>query len=208
MNKKLISLFAICSAVGIYAAQDASLTIRQVRDPVQLREKLNANALDAESRLATAGAVATSAIVLTNSANAGTCYIDAKVDALGDAGDYVRLLFPDGGGLTVQTDQASAGTLATVFAIGNTGIATLKGGATLDNTASATELNITETTVKVTGGLTVTGTTTLTTKLAQDQIATNNVGALTFTIVGVGGTNFAFSVNAQGIIVSVAQTTP
>jgi hypothetical protein len=72
----------------------------------------------------------------------------------------------------------------------------------------SSDLNITETTVKVTGGLTVTGTTTLTTKLAQDQIATNNVGALTFTIVGVGGTNFAFSVNAQGIIVSVAQTTP
>jgi hypothetical protein len=199
MNKKLISLFAICSAVGIYAAQDASLTIRQVRDPVQLQAKLNANATDAESRLVAAGAVATSAIVLTNSANAGTCYIDAKVDALGDAGDYVRLLFPDGGGLTVQTDQASAGTLATVFAVGNTGIATLKGGATLDNTASATELNITETAVKVTGNFTVTGTTTLTTPLAITQVATNTIGAKVITFTSPTCTNVLYF-SAQGIL--------
>jgi hypothetical protein len=93
-----------------------------------------------------------------------------------------------------------------VFAVGNTGIATLKGGATLDNTASATELNITETTVKVTGALTVTGTTTLTTKLAQDQIATNNVGVKTISWTCAGGTNFVLTANAQGIITALTAT--
>ena len=50
MKKYIVLLMAIF-AIGIYAAQDASLTIRQVRDPVQLREKLNANAADAQARL-------------------------------------------------------------------------------------------------------------------------------------------------------------
>jgi len=35
-----------------WAAQDSALSIRQVRDPVQLRDKLNANALDTETRVA------------------------------------------------------------------------------------------------------------------------------------------------------------
>ena len=199
MKKKLISILAICATFGLYAAQDSDLPIREVRDPVQLRAKLNANALDAETRLVAAGAVATSAIVLTNASNAGTCYIDAKVDAMGDAGDYCRLLVPDGGGFTFQTDQASAGTLATVLSFGNTGIATLKGGATLDNTASASELNITETTVKVTGAFTVTGTPTFTSKVAQDQIATNNVGAITITFTSSTCTN-VLTFSAQGIL--------
>jgi hypothetical protein len=34
-------------------AQDSDLTLRQVRDPIQVTAKLNANALDAETRLAT-----------------------------------------------------------------------------------------------------------------------------------------------------------
>jgi hypothetical protein len=51
MRNKLISLMALCGAVGIYAAQDVAITIREVRDPVQLRAKLNANATDTESRL-------------------------------------------------------------------------------------------------------------------------------------------------------------
>jgi hypothetical protein len=49
--KKYIIMFSALLAVGLYAAQDAALTIRQVRDPVQLRDKLNANATDAQARL-------------------------------------------------------------------------------------------------------------------------------------------------------------
>ena len=48
------------------------------------------------------------------------------------------------------------------LAVGGTGIITMAGGTTLDNTTSAAELNITETAVKVTGTLEVTGTQTLT----------------------------------------------
>jgi hypothetical protein len=40
-----------------------------------------------------------------------------------------------------------------LFKVGSTGLVTLKGGAAFDNVTSATELNITETTVKVTGNL-------------------------------------------------------
>ena len=207
MTKKLISLFAIFEAAGLYATQDADLTIREIRDPVQLRAILNANFTDAESRLVSAGAVATSAIVLTNASNAGTCYIDAKVDAMGDAGDYCRLLVPDGGGFTFQTDQASAGTLATVLSFGNTGIATLKGGATLDNTASASELNITETAVKVTGNFTVTGTPTFTSKVAQDQIATNTLGAINITFTSTLCTNVLYF-SAQGILTNAVLNPP
>jgi len=46
--------------------------------------------------------------------------------------------------------------------VGGTGIVTMTGGATLDNTTSAAELNITETAVKVSGTLEVTGIQTLT----------------------------------------------
>jgi hypothetical protein len=139
MKKSIIFLTAFC-AVCIYAAQDASLSIRQVRDPVQLQAKLNANAADAESRLIAAA--------ITN------------------------------------------------------GIATMEGGATLDNTTSAAELNITETTVKITGALTATGTTTLKTTLtgalkatagvisAVTGLTTTNsfvIGSQTNTVIVLGG---------------------
>jgi hypothetical protein len=137
MRKFIIAITALC-AIGVYAAQDATLTIKQVRDPVQLRAKLNANAQDAETRLVAGG--------MTN------------------------------------------------------GIATMEGGATLDNTASASELNITETTVKVTGALTVTGTTTLTTKLAQSNIATNNLGALTLVVLSTDGKTNTLTFSAAGIL--------
>lgn len=161
MKKLLTALTAsILFAVGIVALAEQDTTFRQqdVRDPRVLASKLAANAADAETRLDAAGAVATSAIVLTNASNAGTCYIDSSTDKRDNAGDYQRLLFGDGGTFSYQTDVSSAGTLATKFAIDATGIATMLGGATLDNTTSASELNITETAVKVTGNFSATGT--------------------------------------------------
>lgn len=94
------------------------------------------------------------------------------------------------------------------------GIATMEGGATLDNTSAADELNITETKVKltanatVTGTLAVTGAVTLTTKLAQSNIATNTVGVKTISWTCAGGTNFVLTANAQGIITALTATTP
>jgi hypothetical protein len=49
--KKYIVLLMALFAIGVFAAQDSALSIRQVRDPVQLREKLNTNAADAEARI-------------------------------------------------------------------------------------------------------------------------------------------------------------
>jgi hypothetical protein len=52
MKKTLfISLLAFAAAIVIYAAQDTTLSNRQVRDPVQLEAILEANATDAETRL-------------------------------------------------------------------------------------------------------------------------------------------------------------
>jgi len=53
MNKYLVSLFAIAGAAGVViAAQDTSLTQREVRDPLQLESWLEANASDAQTRIA------------------------------------------------------------------------------------------------------------------------------------------------------------
>jgi hypothetical protein len=160
-NAVLLAL-AVCGAAWmVYAAQDVVLDGQaEVRDPVRLEVWLEANASDAETRLAAVEAGDWSGgatLAVSNSANAGAALVTLQADKGDDAGDKTGLLTADGGGLAVQTDQASKGTLATQLTIGNTGIVTMKGGATLDNTASAAELNITETTVKVTGALTATG---------------------------------------------------
>ena len=52
MRKLIILAAAMLCASAVYAAQDSGLTIRQVRDPVQLKDKLNANASDAQTRMA------------------------------------------------------------------------------------------------------------------------------------------------------------
>lgn len=102
--------------------------------------------------LAVGGATASgSEMSLTNSANAGACSITSYADIGSDAGDMVRLLFGDGGGLAFQTDKASKGTLATKFTIGEAGRLTLVGSATLDNDTSASVLAIAETTIDLNG---------------------------------------------------------
>lgn len=233
--KKLIVITAILTAYGAMAAQTTTLSQRIVRDPRQLQAVLEANAQDAETRLVAAGVTTASDITLTNGVNAGTASITANVDILSDAGDMNKILIPDNGGFKFQSDSASKGTLADILAFGNTGIVTLLGGATIDNSTSATILNLTEDNVKVTGAFQVTGATTLATTLtgvakvssgvvsaatvvdadisataaiAQSKIATNNVGAVSFAWVDAGGTNFAITVNAQGIVSALTITPP
>ncbi len=176
---------ALCGLCA-WATQDAALTERQVRDPKQLRAKLNANATDAESRLVAAGVTTAASIMLTNTADSGTAFISFAVDKNDDAGDLNKLLIPNNGGFKLQSDSASKGTLADILAIGNTGIVTLLGGATLDNSASASELNVTETAVKLTGNATITGTLGLTGvgtfTAAPKFVTTNAAGAVTLTL--------------------------
>lgn len=53
MKNLIIFCLVFLAVVGVaWAAQDSALSIRQVRDPVQLRDKLNANALDTQTRVA------------------------------------------------------------------------------------------------------------------------------------------------------------
>lgn len=186
MKLTRIVLMVLFVGTVLNAAQDTDITNREVRDPKKLETWLEANAGDAETRLTAAGAIATSAISLTNSSNAGSCSITSYADIGSDAGDMVRLLFGDGGGLAFQTDKASKGTLATKFTIGEAGRVTLVGSATLDNDTSADELNITETAVKVTGNFAATGTTTLNTSLTGVLKAASGVVSAT---AGYTGTN-------------------
>lgn len=66
MKKLMTVAAALALCAGLYAAQDTALSLRQVRDPVQLRAALNANALDAETRLADVE----SGVAVTNAAAA------------------------------------------------------------------------------------------------------------------------------------------
>jgi hypothetical protein len=145
----------VCSV--LHATQDVAITQKEVRDPRVLATWLVANAQDAETRLVAAGATSTSTIVLTNAVEGGSCSILLNADQHDDAGDMAKVLLDENGLLSIQTDYSSKGTLATKLSMDATGIVTMMGGATLDNTASAAELNITETTVKITGALTSTG---------------------------------------------------
>jgi hypothetical protein len=130
----------------------ATYTQRDIRDPRKLQTAIEA----LDTRVTALGGTGVDAITLTG-AEAGAATINLIADEGDDAGDKGALVMADGGALAWQTDKDLKGTLATKLAIGNTGIVTLKGGATLDNTTSATELNITETAVKVTGTLATTG---------------------------------------------------
>lgn len=171
----VVAAVALVAVIAVYATQDTALTMKEVRDPRQLKTWLEANAQDAETRLVAAGATATSAIVLTNSSNAGTCSISAFVDKSDNAGDYVKLLVADGGTLTLQSDIDAQGTLATKLSIDNAGIITLKGSGSIDNTTDTAVMNLTETTVKVTGAFQVTGAVTMDGKLTTTPISNANV---------------------------------
>lgn len=195
--KKFISLMAVFMTIGAMATQTTALTQKQVRDPRQLEAILEANFADAESRLVAAGVTTAADITLTNGANAGTASISANVDILSDAGDMNKILIPDNGGFKFQSDSASKGTLADILAFGNTGIVTLLGGATIDNSTSASILNLTETNVKVTGAFQVTGATTLSTGLTGVLMAASGVISAT---AGYTGTNLIITATQTNTI--------
>ena len=81
MKKLLIAAALIASVVVVYAAQIESLSIRQVRDPVQLKSYLESNASDAETRIA-ALEVSVAAQVDTNDTTTVTAYEPAYVGQL------------------------------------------------------------------------------------------------------------------------------
>lgn len=103
-----------------------------------------------------------------------------------------RLLQVESLGITNTTAAVTVGSLTT------TGAVTIAEGAlTASTVVSAT----------IKDGTIVNADISSAAALAQSKIATNNAGAMTFTIVATG-TNFTFAINAQGIITGVTQATP
>ena len=120
MMKSLVALLLVCSA---YGAQDTDILPTEIRNPKLLEIWLEANAADAEGRLAAGGSVSDS-LQLINANDAGTAYISLQADKADDAGDKYGIVATDGSGLDIQSDASSKGTLATVASVENSGLFT------------------------------------------------------------------------------------
>lgn len=123
MKKGIVAMLtlAVCGvAVIVFAAQDTEITVREVRNPNELAAWLNANAADAEARLAAGGSVADT-LALINAADAGTAKITLQADKADDAGDFFGIVATDGSGLAIQSDASAKGTLATKVTISAAG---------------------------------------------------------------------------------------
>ena len=114
----LICALALCGAA--HGAQDTDILPIEVRNPKLLEIWLEANAADAESRLAS---VTTNGeyISLINLNDAGTSAVYLQADKADDAGDYYGIVATDGSGLAIQSDATSKGTLATKVTISSAG---------------------------------------------------------------------------------------
>jgi len=193
MNRKLCIVLTALVAATFARAADIELAGKQEENRLGLTSfvsKYN-NSVTALNYALTGVTALGSKLMLTNAVEAGTCYLDVIADQHDDAGDWSRLLWGAGGGVVFQTDASEQKTLATKLTVANDGKVTLAGGAILDNATSDSELNITETGVKVTGNATVTGTTTLAAALSGAVQATAGVISAGTLPVASGGTGAA-----------------
>jgi hypothetical protein len=206
--KKMITTVALASLVaGMAQAQiKKDWTIREVRDPRQLQAGLESAFTGVEAALV---AIDPDAGQIRHFAIKGGTSQDARIDITVNngaaAGNKHRLLVDAAGNaLLHQTDTAEAGSYVTQLTLGKDGKVTMVGGAILDNTTSADELNITETTVKVTGAFTATGAATLNGGLVMDTdkvVIANDTGNTvikgTFGAGGADGTGIAVDANGD-----------
>jgi hypothetical protein len=111
--KKYVEILLVALLVcGVaFAAQDTTITKREVLNPNTLKAWLEANAADAESRL-TSGATTSATLELINSTDTGEALLSLTADGGTDAGDKTGVDGTDGAGIAFQTDIASKGTLA------------------------------------------------------------------------------------------------
>jgi hypothetical protein len=93
MKSIIILATAAIVAVAVYAAQDTTLDgVREVRDPVRLKEWLETNASDAETRIAAVeaagvgGALASGKIIVGNSGGTGEAQTVTGDISLSNAG--------------------------------------------------------------------------------------------------------------------------
>lgn len=153
MKKATIGLLALLLCGAAVAQQDTTIDERDVRNPKALKVWLEANAADAEARLAAGGSVSDT-LQLINANDAGTAKITLQADKADDAGDKYGIVATDGSGLDIQSDAASKGTLATVASVENTGLITTAVGI---DAIGAVDLDIgsadvTDVTVETDGG--------------------------------------------------------
>lgn len=133
MKKLIVFCLAFLAVVGVaWAAQDSALSIRQVRDPVQLRDKLNANALDTETRVAAVeatsagGALAAGKVLVGNAIGAA-----AAVDLSGD------VTITTNGTVTIAANAIGNAEIVATAAIAHTKLAAVLPGYVLVGNASS-----------------------------------------------------------------------
>jgi hypothetical protein len=163
MKKYLICAAALLlGASVVYAAQDSALTIRQVRDPVQLKDKLNANALDTETRVA--------ALEVTIGTNVTDAVVSGTLGVTGVATFTAESVHNGGIDADYVTVDAAAG------------VDTKTAGALVIGAATATSVAVgaSDCGVSIPGTLAVTGVATFT--AAPTLVTTNNAGAITLTM--------------------------
>lgn len=122
MKNFLKAVVAAALLAGVaYAQQDTTITEKEVRNPKKLKEFLEANATDVESRL-TSGSTTATNLTLNNTEDAGSASLHLQSDKSDDAGDLFGLVVAgDGTGLAIQSDKSSKGTLATKVTISDVG---------------------------------------------------------------------------------------
>jgi len=92
MKKLLIVVLIGVAVAGMALAQSADWSIREVRDPVQLREKLNGDMGDIETRIAAVeatgvgGALASGKVIVGNAGGTGTAVTVTGDISLSNAG--------------------------------------------------------------------------------------------------------------------------
>lgn len=172
MINMILAALLVCGVAK--AAQDTTIDVREVRNPNSLKTWLEANATDAEARLAAGGSVSDT-LALVNANDAGTAQVTLQADKADDAGDKFGIVATDGSGLEIQSDATSKGTLATKASIESDGtITTLVGidaiGAVDFDIGSADVLDVT---ITVSNGTVVIDDGTLT--ASADLVSTDDV---------------------------------
>jgi len=150
--KRMIEMLGVLVASVVCASAGTVSTVSSHATPELVSEINTALANPVMNSLELTNALnATTLTMMGGETNGSTIKLGA--DNGDDAGDRASIGIDTSDNIVFSTDADSKGTYATKMTLGKTGILTLKGGATVDNTTSAAEVKITEDTVDVVGSL-------------------------------------------------------
>ena len=156
----IATLAALLVCGSAYGTVKTTWEVRDVRNPRTLAEELGSSFTAVQQIIA---AIDPSAgllqyVTATGGTGAGAGYRITVNNGAAAGNKHQLIVAGDGAALLYQTDTAEKDSQVTQLTIAKDGKVTMKGGAILDNTTNADILNITETTVKVTGAFETTGT--------------------------------------------------